>query len=217
MPPCEKCRSGVFLDTTLCKEHYYELYNIEPEFHKYKEKQWRDFITYHMLSSWDILPIYNRQLPNSSVIPDLHFVLRLKGESILFMIEIDEYQHGQGLNYTPGREELRYSQLAAYDRVHVFRVNPDSTTKEKNSIFEKKTHILSPGVLKQVIHTNQDEFQKRKTLVSRKLDEVLRGEILLKRSSTTPIMTWFLGWLWWLYEFIFSPRTHVTVYKMFYD
>lgn len=219
MPPCDKCRSSTFLDTTLCKEHYYELYNIEPEFHKYKEKQWRDYLTHHLLSSWDILPVYNKQLPGSTVIPDLHFVLTIhSSESILFLIEIDEYQHKLGLNYSSAREQTRYSQLGTYSRVHVFRVNPDST-KTSSAIFHKKTHIVSPGVLKDIIHTNDDEFERRKTIVSRKINQVLKEEVLHKKTSCNyPLFTLVLQWFYWVLGWWFNTETtEVKVYKMFYD
>jgi len=202
MSKCRKCQSALFLDENLCKEHYYELYNIPPDFHKYKEKQWRDFLTYSLSYEWNIHVKFNRQLPGTTVIPDLHFVFL----DVLFMIEIDEHHHKGGLNYTSEREEARYNQLGGYDEVIVLRINPDGT-KKLTPVFKKILEIESPGNVTEKILVDTDEFDRRKGEVMQCLNELLQITVENWKKEKGVFSKYFS----------FEEKTCIKIYNLFFD
>jgi hypothetical protein len=234
MPRCKKCQSNTFAEETLCKEHYYELHTLTPEFHKYKEKQWRDYLTYYLMKEWNIQAVSNRQLPNTTVIPDLYFVVL--GGDILCVVEVDEYQHKLGLNYSEEREEARYTQISSgYKKVFVFRINPDSyqdryNTKEKSSLrpalFRKKIQVLSPGEIVEQVETNHEEFEHRKKIVTQCINGVLLGILKEEESSYSRtydsktyyfFSVYFFLFLRSVYLWFFPEEVELKIYNLFFD
>ncbi len=166
---CMRCDCRVVLPgTKLCGEHYRELYSTTESFAKIKERFIRDAVAYHLKKKWDIKISWNKQLTDTTLRPDISFVLC----DSLVIIEVDEHQHKKG--YDTAKEELRALKLGQVQNqfTYIVRVNPDRY-KKHTSIWSKRKLIVSPGVFRDEISMDCSEWARRKLEIERVLDMII--------------------------------------------
>lgn len=198
MVKCKKCSRISYLNQDYCKEHYTKLYKLPVEIPKYKERQWRDFLQYHLLANWCLRLDYDKQLEGTSVKPDIFFFFL----GTLFIVEVDEFQHRQ-LAYEKERDDRRYEQLKLYRHCIILRVNTDGN-KEREGVF-KRVEKVDPesGDIVREMEVNEGEFSFRKACLVDLLDS-----LLLKEAESYPPQT---------SPFFSSYTSKLEIYKLFYD
>ena len=172
MVNCKTCSRVTFLDTEYCREHYSKLHKLKGEIPKYKERAWRDYLQYTLLQDWCIHLEYDKQLSGTSIKPDLHFFFL----GVLFVIEIDEFQHKLNIAYEKERDEKRYENLKLFKKVHFIRINTDKNSR-REGIFNRTSKISADDHTIQVsMEINKKEFDYRKKVVDEFLNYLLTSE-----------------------------------------
>lgn len=183
-----------------CREHYGKLYKLAEHIPKYKERAWRDYLQYTLLTEWGIKIEYDKQLQGTSIKPDIHFFLL----GVLFIVEIDEFQHKLNLAYDKERDEKRYENLKLFKKTHFIRVNTDKNDKRRG-VFNRVSSV-DPETKEIVVtmETDHEEFNFRKSILMELLNYLLVKECEDYKKGETQ------G-----YFFNFTSSLHI--YKLFYD
>jgi hypothetical protein len=174
---CFRCQRNAYLNQNLCEEHYRSFHELPPVFSKIKERELRDVIIHYItLLSLPHPPeiFYIKQLQKDiRLFPDLRF--SLDHGKTLILIEIDEYKHK---GYKSMVEEDRNNKLLAFfkesifERMLIIRINPDEYTNHP-PIWTKSTKCISPGIEKEIITKNNDEWNYRTKVILILLENII--------------------------------------------
>ncbi len=195
---CKTCSRVVLLDLEYCREHYNKFYKLPHDIPKYKERAWRDHLQYSLLKHWGVHLEYDKKLVGTNIKPDLHFFFL----GVLFIIEIDEFQHKFNLAYDEERNEKRYEVLKLFSRVHFLRINTDKNAK-REGVFTRKTVVnkVDPGI-NVTMEVNEKEFTYRKKVVDSVINSLLVGEC----EKYGEKVNYFGNYI-----------SNLKIYKLFYD